>query len=120
MASRSPIHVGAERYGVPDTAADVEVVLLMLATLQAAGVESLTLDLGHVGIYRSLVAAASLPAALERRLFDALQRKAGTDLEAVLGECTQIGRASCREGGGISVVDVTGQDKYDGREREHT
>jgi len=108
MASRSPIQVGAELYGVPDTAADVEVVLLMLATLQAAGVESLTLDLGHVGIYRSLVAAASLPAALERRLFDALQRKAGTDLEAVLGECTPAeARQFARLGqlhGGVEVL----------------
>src|SRR5210317_594182 len=37
MASRSPIQLGAELYGDNSLAADVEIVRLMLATLEAAG-----------------------------------------------------------------------------------
>lgn len=83
LASRTPIQLGAELYGEPGIAADVEVVCLMLETLAAAGVDSLCLDLGHVGIYRALIAAAGLAAAEESALFDALQRKARTEIQAL-------------------------------------
>lgn len=83
LASRTPIQLGAELYGEPGIAADVEVVCLMLETLGAAGVDAICLDLGHVGIYRSLIAAAGLDAAAEAALFDALQRKSHTEIRAL-------------------------------------
>ena len=85
LASRSPIQIGVEFYGDAGLASDSEVILLMLETLRVAGVETITLDLGHVGIYRSLVQAAALSVADEHALFDALQRKATSDIVAVLG-----------------------------------
>lgn len=84
LASRSPIQIGAELYGDSGLASDGEVVLLMLETLRVAGLAGITLDLGHVGIYRALVAAAGLADEVGQELFDVLQRKAGADLEALL------------------------------------
>ncbi len=87
MASRSPIQLGAELYGDDSLAADVEVIRLMLATLDAAELQSaITLDLGHVGIYEAVTAAAGLDEAQERTVFDALQRKSVPDLMLALDE----------------------------------
>ena len=89
-ASRSPLQLGAELYGEASLAADIEVVDLMLAMLEAAGIvidESLTLDLGHGDIYRHVLAASGVEdRGLEAAIFDALQRKSGPDLEALLEE----------------------------------
>jgi ATP phosphoribosyltransferase regulatory subunit len=74
--TRSPMQVGAELYGHGDIESDVEVLLLMLATLERAGVGDIHLDLGHVGIFRGLARQAGLDASRETALFEALQRKA--------------------------------------------
>lgn len=84
LASRSPIQIGAELYGDAGLASDREVVLLMLETLRVAGLGEITLDLGHVGIYRALIALADLDRDAEAELFDALQRKAPVDVAAIL------------------------------------
>ena len=84
LASRTPIEVGAELYGDGSVASDSEVILLMLETLQLAGAEKMHLDLGHVGIYRSLVKAAGLAGDQEQALFEALQRKAMTEVDALI------------------------------------
>ena len=84
MASRSPIQVGAELYGDDSLAADLEIIQLMLATLDAAGVRRITLDLGHVGVYEAVLAAAALDGEREAEVFDALQRKSRPDLEQAL------------------------------------
>ena len=84
LASRSPDMVGAELYGGSSLQADLEVISLMLETLRTAGVERITLDLGHVGIYRKLLEAVPLEEQLQAALFEALQRKSLPDLEQVL------------------------------------
>jgi ATP phosphoribosyltransferase regulatory subunit len=84
LASRSPIQIGVEFFGDAGLASDSEVVLLMLETLRVANLSGITLDLGHVGIYRALVHAAQLAEADELELFDALQRKASAEITAVL------------------------------------
>jgi ATP phosphoribosyltransferase regulatory subunit len=84
LASRSPIQVGAELYGDDSLGADVEIVRLMLATLAAAGLTGITLDLGHVGIYEAVLAAAGLTGEQEKTVFDALQRKSVPDLRLAL------------------------------------
>lgn len=80
--SRSLIQVGVELYGHSGIESDAEVVQLMLRTLDAAGCQNFHLDLGHVGIYRGLVAAAALSDEQETRLFDIYQRKARAELVA--------------------------------------
>jgi len=80
FASRSPIQLGAELYGDDSVGADVEVVCMMLATLEAAGLSGITLDLGHVGIYEAVLLHAELEEEREATVFDALQRKSVPDL----------------------------------------
>ena len=75
MRSREPLQVGAELYGSSDVGADLEIVDLMLASLEGVGVGGLTLDIGHVGIFRALARLAQAEADTARELFDCLQAK---------------------------------------------
>lgn len=84
LASRSPIQLGAELYGDDSLAADVEVIGLMLATLEQAGLRQITLDLGHVGVYAAVLESAELTVEQEAEVFDALQRKSRPDLAQAL------------------------------------
>ncbi len=84
MASRSPIQIGAELYGDGSLSSDIEVISLMLETLAASGIDEITLDLGHVGIYRSLIEQSELTADAEKTLFSALQRKSSGDIESAI------------------------------------
>ncbi|MEH6628254.1 MAG: ATP phosphoribosyltransferase regulatory subunit [Motiliproteus sp.] len=85
LAGRSPLQIGAELYGHAGVDSDIEVICLMLESLQAAGIKSVvTLDLGHVAFYRALVAESGLDAEHESRLFELLQGKEITELEALL------------------------------------
>lgn len=83
-ASRAPLQVGAELFGCAAPEADVEVISLMLETLAAVGRRDVHLDIGHVGIYRSLVAGAGLDAGDEQALFEIFQRKAVPELDEFL------------------------------------
>jgi ATP phosphoribosyltransferase regulatory subunit len=78
--SRSPLQIGAELYGHAGVASDVEIVCLTMATLRIAGLRDIYLDLGHVGIFRSLAEAAGLDGRQEAALFEALQRKACAEI----------------------------------------
>lgn len=77
---RSPRQVGCEMFGEAGIEADLEVLRLMLRTLQLAGIRDAHLDLGHVGIYRAIAAGLALEAADEAVLFGILQRKSHPDL----------------------------------------
>jgi ATP phosphoribosyltransferase regulatory subunit len=87
LESRSPIQIGVELYGEPGLEADIEVISLMVETLRLAGLGTPQLDLGHVGIYASLLEAAELSVDREAELFDLLQRKAVPELDVWLGKC---------------------------------
>ena len=82
--SRSPLQAGAELFGHDGLDSDVEILRLMLATLERCGVRDASIDLGHVDIYRSLARVAGLDSARERALFDLLQRKAIPEIEETL------------------------------------
>lgn len=82
--SRTPMQVGAELYGHPGAESDIEILRLMLTTLQQAGLEKLYLDLGHVGIFRSLAEEAGLEPEFEAQLFDMLQRKSKPEIDVLL------------------------------------
>lgn len=84
--TRSPLQIGAELYGHAGIESDVEILCLMMATLDAAGVADVHLDLGHVGVYRGLARAAGLTPAQESALFDALQRKAEPEIGMLVRE----------------------------------
>ena len=108
--SRSPIQLGAELYGDASPASDVEVISLLVDTLELAQVPDVHMDLGHVGIYRGLARAAGLSGDAEQQLFDAMQRKAMDEiatltetLPASLGKMLQALAELC---GGREVLDL--------------
>ena len=84
--TRSPMQIGAELYGHSGVESDVEILRLALLTLETAGIEGLYLDLGHVGIFRGLARQAGLDRHQETALFEALQRKAMPEIEALINE----------------------------------
>lgn len=86
LTSRVPIRVGAELFGHAGVECDIELVCLMHATLAAAEIGDIQIVLGHVGLFRSLLTAAKLEQAVEQTLFDAVQRKAYSEIDSVLEE----------------------------------
>ncbi len=82
--SRSPMQLGAEIFGHSGSASDVEIVSLMLESLRIAGADQLQLDIGHVGVYRTLVNAIALSEAQAATLFDIMQRKSRPELDAYI------------------------------------
>ncbi|GAB2888173.1 ATP phosphoribosyltransferase regulatory subunit [Uliginosibacterium flavum] len=74
-ASREPLQIGAELYGHSGIEADVEVLRLLARTLQLAGARTSRIDIGHVGIFRTLSSLAGLNAEAEETLFGILQTK---------------------------------------------
>lgn len=84
--SRSPLQVGIELYGHAGLESDLEVLALLLATLEQAGIDEVYLDLGHIGIFRGLVQQAALTPEQEAQLFEILQRKARTELVECLAQ----------------------------------
>lgn len=85
LASRNPLQAGAELYGHAGIESDAEIIALMLETLQVAGVSDvLTLDLGHVGLFRALVRQAGFDQEQKDQFIDLLQRKAMPEIEAFI------------------------------------
>lgn len=81
-ATRAPLQLGAELYGHDSIEADVEMVNVMLALIEHTHtLEGAHLDLGHVGLFRSLVKHAGLNKNTESELSDLYQRKALPELE---------------------------------------
>jgi len=82
--SRSPLQVGAELYGHAGPESDVEIISLMLESLNTVGVQDILLDLGHVGVFRTLVEDTGLNEEQESALFDKLQRKSIPEISEYL------------------------------------
>ena len=81
LSSRNPLQVGAEIYGSSELAADIEVICLMVELAQSFGLESLTLDIGHVAIYHAVVDSLGLPSALQSELYGLLRQRALPELK---------------------------------------
>jgi len=73
--TRQPLQIGAELYGHAGSEADAEMLRLLARALHLSGVATMRIDVGHVGVFRALAAAAGLEAELELDLFGALQAK---------------------------------------------
>lgn len=82
LATRSPILSGVELYGEAGLGADIEVISLLMESLQAVGLHNASVEIGHVGIYRALISAAGLNEKQQDTLFDLLQRKAAAEMRA--------------------------------------
>ena len=88
-SSRTPLQFGAELFGHSGPDSDAEIIQLMLDSVMRAGplLNELLLDVGHVGVYRSLIDEAGLPADLERQLFQGLIRGSRPEVTAMLQSC---------------------------------
>jgi ATP phosphoribosyltransferase regulatory subunit len=84
LGSRSPQLIGAELYGHSGVESDIEVITLLLKTLEIADIEAPLLALGHSSITRTLLKAAALDDDTTEKLFTALQNKATTDIAYLL------------------------------------
>lgn len=82
--TRSPMQVGAELYGHAGADSDLEVIRLLLESLDVLAVRHVHLDLGHVGIYGGLARQAGLDREQEFALFDLMQRKARPEIDVFL------------------------------------
>lgn len=83
-SSRSPLQIGAELYGHHGIESDIEIISLMLETLNLNQVPDVSIDLGHVGIFRGLAKQAGLSEEQESLLFEALQRKAIPEIDQLI------------------------------------
>ncbi|PCH59538.1 MAG: ATP phosphoribosyltransferase regulatory subunit [SAR86 cluster bacterium] len=86
LSSRVPIRVGAELYGHAGIECDVELICLMHETLAAVEIHDIHLVLGHVGIFRTLIQESELCYESEKALFEAVQKKAYAEVDAILAD----------------------------------
>lgn len=115
-SSRSPIQVGCELYGDDSVNADVEVIRLMMATLNLANIQNLTLDLGHVGVLQGILAYCELNNADEKTLLNILDRKSAPELNDWLSDLASNQKLSSEKidllralpslNGDVSVLDT--------------
>ena len=84
--TRSPLQVGAELYGHSGFGSDLEIISLMLETLEICGIQSVHVNLGHVGIFREVVKKAGLDEGEITTLFNQMQRKAVPEIEAFVAK----------------------------------
>ncbi len=104
--SRSPMQLGAELYGHAGAHSDVEIIQLMIETLRALRItQEIHVDLGHVGIFRALMAHAGGDRQLESDLFDALQRKARAEIQTLVAAMPGDARAKERIS---ALIDLNG------------
>src|SRR5689334_12140312 len=85
--TREPIQIGAELYGHAGLEADLEIVGLMVAALQKAGIAKVHIDLGNPAIYAELVK-------------DARRARDGEEGEALFHAVQQKDAPAAREMGG--------------------
>lgn len=95
-ATREPLQIGAEIYGHAGIEADIEIIRLLAAALAQADLTATRIDLGHVGIFRALTNRADLDDDQVQLLFDALQAKDVSTLNALTEQVADPVRAALR------------------------
>jgi len=110
--SRNPLQLGAELYGYAGIESDAEVVCLMADVLKLASKERITIEIGHMGLFKALIEQAGLDADSADKLLDALLRKDASEVRSCLAEnqvdaLTQKHIIALLElNGGVEVVDT--------------
>lgn len=84
--SRNPLQIGAELYGHDGIESDAEIVCLMADVLGLAGLDSVTIELGHMGLYKALIDLAELSVDAADKLLGGLLRKDGSEVAECLAE----------------------------------
>ncbi|MXW48342.1 MAG: ATP phosphoribosyltransferase regulatory subunit [Gammaproteobacteria bacterium] len=110
--SRELLQFGAELFGSSSLESDCEIIRLMIESLRIAGIDSLSVSLGHVGIIESLFEQFGYKeSSLENALLDALKRKSKPELDALAdreglqAEAIEIFSNLIELNGGIDILD---------------
>ena len=91
-ATREPLQIGAELYGHSGLAADIEIISLLAESLSLVGFPAARMDLGHVGLFRTLSNAAGFDAEAEEELFVILQAKDMPTLQERIADVPEVTR----------------------------
>ncbi len=85
-SSRTPLQFGAEVFGHSGPESDIEIIQLMLNNVLLADLpmSDLLLDVGHVGVFRSLVSEAGIPPSDQEKLFQSMLRGSKPELAEYL------------------------------------
>lgn len=75
LAVRTPLQAGIELFGEAGLDADIEVISLLLASLEKVAVPKVTLDLGHIGIGGAFLESLALTDEQQADYFERLQSK---------------------------------------------
>lgn len=110
--SRELLQFGAELFGSSSLESDCEIIRLMIESLRIAGIDSLSVSLGHVGIIESLFDQFGYKnSSIENALLDALKRKSKPELDALANreglraEAIEIFSNLIELNGGIEILD---------------
>ena len=110
--SRNPLQIGAELYGHSGIESDAEIVCLMAEVLSRAQIDTVTIELGHMGVFTALADVAELNLDARSKLLDGLLRKAEADVIDCLEENRVAGGARdhiialLHLDGGIEIVET--------------
>jgi ATP phosphoribosyltransferase regulatory subunit len=104
---REIFQVGAELIGVSDVTGDYEIITLLIECLEAIGLRSFTIALGHVGFIKGLLARSGLSPQGQKRAEQAAARKDLPRLEELLAS-ERIGRSTAKAI--REAPELTGQD----------
>jgi ATP phosphoribosyltransferase regulatory subunit len=85
---RTLIQTGVELFGHQGIASDLEVLSLLMKTLELIGFQQTHLDLGHVGVLEGLLEPLRLSKAQTRELLSILRRKSLPDLQQFIAQNT--------------------------------
>lgn len=75
LSTRQPVQIGAEIFGTTSLMADLEVLRLAIEALKTAGISDFQLDLGHIGILRTLAGEMQLADAQLDAFYEAFKLK---------------------------------------------
>ena len=110
VRSRTTIQVGAEIFGDSSKNAELESINLMLESLKIAGLDNITLSLGHAGFTASVLQPFK---SLGKDIFNAIERalskKSKSDLENIIPDSHENKEsllALCDIYGGFEIIDV--------------
>ncbi len=110
--SRELLQFGAELFGSSSLESDCEIIRLMIESLRIAGIDSLSVSLGHVGIIESLFDQFGYKnSSIENALLDVFKRKSKPELNALAdreglrAEAIEIFSNLIELNGGIEILD---------------
>ena len=110
VRSRTTIQVGAEIFGDSSKNAELESINLMLESLKIAGLDNITLSLGHAGFTASVLQPfKSLGKDIFNTIERALSKKSKSDLENIIPDSHENKEsllALCDIYGGFEIIDV--------------